>query len=296
LQQNDVISVRMEYVSGFFSLFRNTELCRNLFRQSKDYKKIFQSTDSYCFDECNYEFEALIRGDDIFNLTTEIESMTHVVKKADRENIITAHFETLVAEGSAGGLEWNHGTLYNHNKKVLLYHLIEFKKLLFRYIPSWKSIPDKYFINSFYISKYQIKSISGTFLHLGLNLLNFLCFSKVVVTQFVKWRFSHWSTSKIISHLDKSKMKDWAGIYRKRGISITIFSDGMHLFLGYFNNPKILLLEKCSGVFLVAKFIQRGLIHTYVEFHYDQINSIQTLHVKPFANDVMILDKIDPDG
>ena len=49
--KNDVISVRHDFLTGQFLLFRNNEKMNNLFSLSKDYKKVLCSEKHYCFDE-----------------------------------------------------------------------------------------------------------------------------------------------------------------------------------------------------------------------------------------------------
>ncbi len=128
LNQYDLISVRHDFLTGYFTLYKNNDKLNTLFYKSKDFRIIFQSDKHYCFDETNFEFESFSSGIRYSNIESEVESMTHVVMKASEENYIKAHFDFLVVEGNEGKLQWNKGKLvYKRKFEILLYHLIKFK-------------------------------------------------------------------------------------------------------------------------------------------------------------------------
>ena len=62
LGEYDIISARHDYLTGCFSLYRNNQYMRELFKQSKDYKKVFTKPRNFFFDETNYAFEAFEKG------------------------------------------------------------------------------------------------------------------------------------------------------------------------------------------------------------------------------------------
>lgn len=150
----DVISVRNEYVTGFFALYKNSEVINTLFKRSKDYQAVFQNSQYLGFDECSLLCDSLMEEISIHSLNAEIESMTHIVKNLDKEGIIRAYFDLHVIESIPGELEWNKGKLlYRNSYEILLYHLISFKAHPLLKIPNWQVIPDHYFINKFNFSK-----------------------------------------------------------------------------------------------------------------------------------------------
>lgn len=51
----DYASVRHDYATGCFSLFRNTDLVNNLFKMSPDYKKVFTTKEYLAFEELNFK-------------------------------------------------------------------------------------------------------------------------------------------------------------------------------------------------------------------------------------------------
>ena len=162
LQNHDIICVTTNYVTGFFTLFRNNEFVNRAYEASKDYKYVFESDKHFCFDECNHLFGPLIKGRSVFELNFEVESMTHVIKKLDKEGKIRAFFDQFVVEARPGKMRWDNGILLIRDKyEILLYHMIEFKKLRYYFFPFWRKIPDQFYIESFYFSKYAPGSFAG---------------------------------------------------------------------------------------------------------------------------------------
>jgi len=154
LDKYDVICVRKEYVTGFFTLFRNTGYVTRLYQQSRDYRRVFSQPEHFCFDECSFAWLPLINGRDISQVATAIESMTHVVKRLDRQKVIRAHFQFMVIEGTSGNLTWDRGHLYYDERiEALLYHLIQFKKQEDLVLPLWHSVPDVYHIGRNFLSR-----------------------------------------------------------------------------------------------------------------------------------------------
>ncbi|HKJ33218.1 MAG TPA: DUF6625 family protein [Balneolales bacterium] len=133
LENYEIINVRHDYLAGYFLLFKNNEKMNKLFMKSRDFKKVLSSDIHYCFDETNFQYNEFT---DIFSLPKrkkEVESMTHVVKRLEKEGYIKAHFDHYVIDGVPGRIKWEKGVLYYRNKyEVLLYHMIMFKK---RYKP-----------------------------------------------------------------------------------------------------------------------------------------------------------------
>jgi len=143
----DLISVRHDWLSGCFLLYRNIEKLNTLFLLSKDYKKVFSSDEHYCFDETNFAHNAFTEGKVYDEIDTEIESMMHVVKKLEAENYIRPFFDFYIIEGLPGKLKWENGKMYYRNKyEILFYHLIYFKK---QYQPKTAifTIPDTFTIS-----------------------------------------------------------------------------------------------------------------------------------------------------
>ena len=151
LSNYDVISLRHAYISSWFSLYRNSEKINHLFMLSKNYQKVFTTSKYYNFDETNFRFLDFFDGIPYQKIASEVESMTHLVKKLHDENYIKAYFDLHAIERLTGKIKWIKGELiYKNEYEIMLYHLKHLKK---RYNPDTgpKKIPDV-----FHISQSQI--------------------------------------------------------------------------------------------------------------------------------------------
>jgi len=128
LNNYDIISSRHDYITGTFCLFRNNQQMNTLFMQSNDYKQVFSNSEHFCFDECNFLFQELQNGASIFDYPNNIQSMTYVVKKAEREGKLKAFFDFIIVEGATGKIKWDKGKIiYKEMYEAMFYHLIKFK-------------------------------------------------------------------------------------------------------------------------------------------------------------------------
>jgi hypothetical protein len=147
LNEYDIISARHDYLTGCFALYRNTAAMRELFKQSKDCRKVFTNPRNFFFDETNYAFEAFDRGLHYSQIKTDVESMTHVVRRLQEENQLKAYFEFQIVEGFAGNMLWKQGTLiYRKRFEAMLYHLVRFKRKYAEPSDLYRTIPDKFHI------------------------------------------------------------------------------------------------------------------------------------------------------
>lgn len=148
LAEFDIFSVRPEYLSGFFSLFRNRHDVNYFFTKSKDYPHIYANPEYLSFDECSGLCMKLMAGYSINSYEAKIESMTHLIFNQSRKFNIKTYFEFHACEGRPGFLCWEDGTLlYKNEFEFILYHLIDFKQQHYISIPDWQSIPNRFNIN-----------------------------------------------------------------------------------------------------------------------------------------------------
>ena len=160
LERYDVISVRNDYPTGCFMLFKNTKKINLLFTKSKDYKKVFTSDIHYCFDECNFKHGFLQNGGDIFEIECEIESMHHIIKREENNNNLKAHFDFLIIEGLPGQLKWEKGILtFKNEYEILLHHLIRYKSHHYTRKIYWENVPDTFYIDKHLIRKSSMNSL-----------------------------------------------------------------------------------------------------------------------------------------
>lgn len=147
LDEYDFISMRHDYTTGCFALYKNNEKMNTFFMRSKDYKKVFSDSKHYCFDECSFAWDALTAGASIFDLETEVVSFTHLIKSAELTGEIKAHFDFIIMEGNTGKVVFENGKIiYCQKLEVALYHLFWIKKV---YFPNKiaKKIPNKFYIS-----------------------------------------------------------------------------------------------------------------------------------------------------
>lgn len=147
METHDFISLRHDYTTGCFSLYKNSEKMNTFFMRSKDYKLILSNSRHYCFDECSFAWNDLVAGKSILDLRTEIESLTYLVKAAELKGEIKAHFDFILMEGKTGNIVFDNGRIiYKSKLEGILYHLYWLKKV---YSPTKvpHNIPGKYYIS-----------------------------------------------------------------------------------------------------------------------------------------------------
>ena len=145
LNEYDVIGARHDYLTGCFALYRNQPYFRELFTQSKDYRKVYTQPRYVFFDETNFAFEAFESGLHYSQIKTEIESMTHVVKRLHDEGKLKAYFEFQIVEGFAGNMLWRQGTLiYRKQFEAMLYHMVRYKRKYSEPLDLYRKIPDEF--------------------------------------------------------------------------------------------------------------------------------------------------------
>ncbi|MGZ3777473.1 MAG: DUF6625 family protein, partial [Mucilaginibacter sp.] len=129
LEEYDLISVRPDWITGCFLLYRNEERVNKLFMHSRDYKKVFTSPAHYCFDETNFAHDAFSDGISYLDIHTEVESMMHIVSRLQAEGRLKVYYDLHIIEGLPGKLKWENGKMYYRNKyEIMCYHMIYFKK------------------------------------------------------------------------------------------------------------------------------------------------------------------------
>jgi hypothetical protein len=134
----DIFTVRSDFISGEFTLLRNTPRVNQLYTLSRDWKKILK-------DERGFDFEEL----GFFGLkdaTRRIESFTEVAYAAYIEQRIRLSMKDLghndrKTRREKLNLRWSHGRLWDIHTGLesMLYHFLDLKKQPDFFLPS--SIP-----------------------------------------------------------------------------------------------------------------------------------------------------------
>ncbi len=173
LKEFDLISVRKDYFSGHFALYRNTKIVNTLYTKGDRFKEIFQDNNHhYAFDERlnifgrrlfhnkNQELAKLIYSK-LEKLISKIrfkfkkdnrnpfpDDMTSIVKNAKTKGLIRYYAEDLVGSDlwflkqriSSWEINWENGKLYDavNQKEFLHFHIIKSKKNKNHKIYTWK--------------------------------------------------------------------------------------------------------------------------------------------------------------
>lgn len=152
LEAFDVITCRQDYVVGHFTLYRNQGRAKTLYRESKDFERVFRSSNFYSFTECGKQWDDFRRQQGIDDEHATIDSITHVVNRLAASKKIRAAFLPLVREKEHLSkpdwlLCWDNGRLldmYRDEEIMYLhYHLLPQKNLR----PEWTTTPDKFYLD-----------------------------------------------------------------------------------------------------------------------------------------------------
>ena len=296
LTEHDIISAKKEHIAGFFTLFKNTEVVNLLFMESKDFETVFRSSRFYCFDECNWQSNALIMGKSIFQVPAEIQCITYVVKRMHLCGKVKARFETIAREGVAGNVSWNRGELfYGDSQPYMLYHFVHFKELDYFFVPKFKEIPDRFFIRSFFVTKYSPDSLKG---RIEESILRSKRFSKkwtTVFSQYRSWLLKYKSATKIVFPGEGWKIESLLGDYTDvhNHSAIRIVCKNGQLFVKSGQQAVIPLLQIENFTFLVGKFQVMDGMNIELEFRLNSITNSVDLFVKPFRHEKIVFSKPD---
>lgn len=128
LNTYDIISAHQNFITGTFCLYRNNDLMKSLFMESRDYQKVFSDPEYLGFDECDFLFYKLVPGVTIFDFPDNIQSMTYVVRKAQAEGRLKPLFEFYLFQTMTNKIRWDNGLIIYANKmECLFYDMIKYK-------------------------------------------------------------------------------------------------------------------------------------------------------------------------
>jgi len=117
----DALSMRNEWMTGSFSILRNTLKMNELFKRSATWVDTLNAEKYLGFDECGKKFGPLFESDEKFFLEDKLQSLTYLVKKAHQNNEIRAQFLRRIKESIPKGdhVHYNRGTLVQKDGKEL---------------------------------------------------------------------------------------------------------------------------------------------------------------------------------
>ena len=130
LQTYDILSTRSAYISGPCTLYRNIPEVNQIFLRFGHYKSVFMDPEYQNFDECHFNWYALLNKERTFSGA----NMTDIVRVAHKEGQINLFMEDLVVEfvdlPPSYWLYWTDGILYNlvTEKEIMCHHFHAAKK------------------------------------------------------------------------------------------------------------------------------------------------------------------------
>jgi hypothetical protein len=96
LNEYDFITGRKEYPIGSLTLYRNIEKMKNLFKESSDWKYVFNHSTYLGFDEMNGKFWEIINGIPYSDIKFDIDCMMCVLEKS--KDAINIQYKTIIHE------------------------------------------------------------------------------------------------------------------------------------------------------------------------------------------------------
>jgi hypothetical protein len=150
----DYISVRDDYPSGYFSVFKNENRINLLYTMSKDYKELFLREENTLFEECGGAYSEVCNGINILNSSCKYETFHHILEK-NKDNLKIL-LELFSIEGNVGEIKVLHNKMIFMKKfEIMMYHLTSYKTNLYTVIPS-KLLKPVYYIHQYNFNKHRL--------------------------------------------------------------------------------------------------------------------------------------------
>jgi len=157
LDEYDVIATRKEFLTGHFTLYRNTDEVTRLFERSQDYRKVLTASNTFAFDECGWGLHGkLLKGEDFAKVASEakVDSMMHVLERSPeirvhRKTICDEHLPFKDTFGSfVKEVRWEKGRIVDtpSRRELIYYHLQYLKESPGFYVPLWDRMPEAFLI------------------------------------------------------------------------------------------------------------------------------------------------------
>jgi hypothetical protein len=143
----DVFSCRKEYLSGVFTLIRNSKEMNYLFQESPDWKRAFSASTYFAFDECSMLWHNLIFGKSYAECRREVVSFSEIVRSAIEDKRIRGFFETVAAEDAYADVMVNERGVFLNWSGWMLLHFVVMKNRWYFCFPNWSQIPESYIVS-----------------------------------------------------------------------------------------------------------------------------------------------------
>jgi len=130
LHKYDIISSHSQYMSGAFSIYRNTQEVSDLCRKSKDFKKVLLEDTVFFFDEASNVIDKLWSGYKIFDFTSKIESISHVIANTSKHNL-SIIYKNIITEKIQNKVTWENGQLMDRGSELFIFHFLIYKSSIY---------------------------------------------------------------------------------------------------------------------------------------------------------------------
>jgi len=142
LEQYDVVTTQNHWCTGHFTLFRNNEVCKYLYKDHGNISELLNDTAYYGFEECCQRWHGEIFSFEKLRSQNLQISMFDIIKQAERQGKIRAYFKDIIREHPQP-IRYSYRNrklvdLYN-GEEFMYYHLITVKKIWRYYIPEYKT-------------------------------------------------------------------------------------------------------------------------------------------------------------
>lgn len=257
----DVLSVHQDYIHGCFGIYRNHPKINTLYKCSRDFKKVFSTHDSYAFDECNGLNYFLTQGEKLENIPHEIESMTHLVKRMQRQGEVRAFFNFCLLEPLIGKIRWHNGTLtYNNEIETIAYHLYHFKKEPYLSIPPEEKAIGNYFYvgkNGVFIT--QPGAFSGFLQRIKASIKK----SSYLVKFHLRWIARCRRASPTVVETKQEYLDNITGLYKNFNTNITILAKDNSIFVKANDEEETMMFRESDYRFIIK--------HQYLTVEFNKV-------------------------
>ncbi len=147
----DVITTSEIQLVAHFALFRNTEILRNLFRETEDYVKMFTDNNNYYnFDESCKRFYGRPLSFEELKATNQLASMYDIVMNLREKYNLKVYMNAICREEPPFNITYRDGVFFDSmvQEEFLYFHLVKVKLfyLFHFYIPPMQHLPSEFSI------------------------------------------------------------------------------------------------------------------------------------------------------
>lgn len=138
LNHYDVVTTKVNWSAGHFTLFKNTDLCNNLYTRNKTVISLLNDPVYYAFEESCHRWNGEIFSFEDLEQRKLPVSMFDIIKKAELSGELHVHFKDIIREHpQAINYSYKNGRLtdLDNGEEFMYYHLITVKKIWRYYIP-----------------------------------------------------------------------------------------------------------------------------------------------------------------